>query len=158
MTAAIRWRGSSHHAFEGSASGDTIAGGVSSSFIVLVLVLAAGIVITVGRRPPWTLQPATLRSRNGRVRRPAADRLASFAVSYDEERPNPLLDSLRAAGILRQKAVRPVVGPRAYVRWWERVRAALVLTAIIAGLGIALAAVIGVTVVGAGFLLEQAIS
>jgi hypothetical protein len=79
-------------------------------------------------------------------------------VSQGDDRPNPLLDSLRAAGIVRQRFIRPIVGPRAYVRWWERLRAALVHTAIVAGLGVALAAAIGVTVLGAGFLLEQAIS
>ena len=80
------------------------------------------------------------------------------AVSQGDDRANPLLDSLRAAGILKQKVLSPIVGPRAYVRWWERVRAALVLAAIVAGLGVALAAAIGITVLGAGFLLEQAIS
>ncbi len=44
------------------------------------------------------------------------------------------------------------------MRWWQRLGAAAVLTAIVAGLGIALAAVVGVVVLGAGFLLEQAIS
>jgi hypothetical protein len=127
-------------------------------FIVLVLVLVAGISTTAGRRPPWALQPATARADSGRAGRRGIDLPVSRAVSYDNDRPNPLLDSLRASGILRQRGLRPVIGARAYVRWWERVRAGLVLTAIIAGLGVAFAAVIGVTVVGAGFLLEQAIS
>ena len=44
------------------------------------------------------------------------------------------------------------------MRLWERVRALVVLSAIVIGLGVALAAAIGVVVLGAGFLLEQAIS
>ncbi len=79
-------------------------------------------------------------------------------MHHDDDRANPLLDSLRAAGILKERVLDPVIGRRAYVRWWERARALLVLAAIVAGLGIALAAVIGVTVLAAGFLLEQAIS
>ncbi len=79
-------------------------------------------------------------------------------MSQGDDRPHPLLDSLRAAGIIRPRVMRPIVGARAYARWWERLRAALVLTAIVAGLGVALAAAVGITVLGAGFLLEQAIS
>ena len=100
--------------------------------------------------------------RKDRPRRPAVDPSVItplLAVSQDDQRTNPLLDSLRAAGIIRRTGgTAPVVGAKAYVRWWERVRAGIVLAAIIAGLGIALAAVIGVTVIAAGFLLEQAIS
>ena len=69
-----------------------------------------------------------------------------------------VIDVLRLLGLVRKDVPRAVVGPRAFVRWWERIGAAVVLAAIVAGLGVALAAVIGVTVVGAGFLLEQAIS
>lgn len=68
------------------------------------------------------------------------------------------MDSLRALGLIRRRVARPVVGRKAYVRLWERVRALVVLTAIVIGLGVALAAAIGVVVLGAGFLLEQAIS
>ncbi len=68
------------------------------------------------------------------------------------------LDSLRVLGIVRRQVDRPIVGRRAYVRWWERLRALIVLAAIVVGLGIALAVIIGVTVLSAGFLLERAIS
>ena len=44
------------------------------------------------------------------------------------------------------------------MRWWERIRAIIVLAALVVGLGIALAAVVGITVLGLGFLLERAIS
>lgn len=69
-----------------------------------------------------------------------------------------MLDSLRALGLIRRGVERPVVGRKAYVRLWERLRALVVLAAIVLALGVALAAVIGVIVLGAGFLLEQAIS
>ncbi len=69
-----------------------------------------------------------------------------------------VLDTLRVLGLIRKRVDRPVVGRKAYVRWWERVRALLVLGGIVVALGVALAAVIGITVLGLGFLLEQAIS
>ena len=79
-------------------------------------------------------------------------------VDDDEEDLNIVLDSLRALGLIRRGVDRPVVGRKAYVRLWERLRALVVLGAIVVGLGVALAAVIGAVVLGAGFLLEQAIS
>ena len=68
------------------------------------------------------------------------------------------MDSLRAIGLVRRRVDRPIVGRKAYVRWWERIRAIIVLAALVVGLGIALAAVVGITVLGLGFLLERAIS
>lgn len=67
------------------------------------------------------------------------------------------MESLRTLGIIRREVERPVVGKKAYVRVWERVRAILVLGAIIAGLGVLLAGTIGVLSLALGFLLEQAI-
>lgn len=69
-----------------------------------------------------------------------------------------VMDSLRALGIVRRGIERPEVGRRAYVRVWERVRAFIVLSAIIVTIGVMLAATIGVMVLAAGFLLEQAIA
>lgn len=69
-----------------------------------------------------------------------------------------MIDVLRFFGLARRGVPRPVVGPKAFVRWWQRLRAAVVLAAVVAGLGAASAAVVGVIVLGAGFLLEQAIS
>lgn len=69
-----------------------------------------------------------------------------------------MIDVLRFFGLARRGVPRPVVGPKAFVRWWQRLRAAVVLAAVVAGLGMASAAVVGVIVLGAGFLLEQAIS
>lgn len=84
--------------------------------------------------------------------------LAATARGSGNDRVNPLLDSLRALGIIRRRVPRPVVGKKAYVRWWERLRALVVLSVIVVALGIALAAAIGVIVLGAAFLLEQAIA
>lgn len=69
-----------------------------------------------------------------------------------------MIDVLRFFGLARRGVPRPVVGPKAFVRWWQRLRAAVVLVAIVAGLGLALAAVVGVIALTAGFLLERAIS
>ena len=76
----------------------------------------------------------------------------------DEDDTNIIMDSLRAIGLVRRGVDRPIVGRKAYVRWWERIRAIIVLAALVVGLGIALAAVVGITVLGLGFLLERAIS
>jgi hypothetical protein len=76
----------------------------------------------------------------------------------DEDDTNIIMDSLRAIGLVRHRVDRPIVGRKAYVRWWERIRAIIVLAALVVGLGIALAAVVGITVLGLGFLLERAIS
>lgn len=69
-----------------------------------------------------------------------------------------LVAALRAVGILRQGVQRPVVGPKAYVRLWQRLRSLIVLAAIVVGLGIVLAVVVGVIVLGLAFFLENAIS
>ncbi|HJL83332.1 MAG TPA: hypothetical protein QGF43_05440 [Acidimicrobiales bacterium] len=50
-----------------------------------------------------------------------------------------------------------VTGKRARIRWWHRLRSLVLLTALVIVGGVALATVIGVIVIGAGFLLEQAI-
>ena len=76
----------------------------------------------------------------------------------DEDDTSIIMDSLRAIGLVRRRVDRPVVGRKAYVRWWERIRAIIVLAALVVGLGIALAAVVGISVLGLGFLLERAIS
>lgn len=80
------------------------------------------------------------------------------AVSQSDDDRNGVVEALRTLGVLRDPNPPPTVGRRAYVRWWERTRAALFLVAVLVGLGVVLAAVVGVTVLIAGFLLEQAIS
>ncbi len=69
-----------------------------------------------------------------------------------------LIDVLRVLGLARRAVPRPVVGPRAYPQWWQRVLALLVLMAMVVGIGFVLAALVGLMVVVAGFLLEQAIA
>lgn len=129
-----------------------------TSFIVLLLVLVAG--VFPGNRPlPWALQPATahggIGARHKRSRR--SDVFA--ALRFDEDDDNSIvMDSLRVLGLVRRQVERPTVGRKAYVRVWERVRALIVLSAIIISIGVMLAASIGVLVLAAGFLLEQAIA
>lgn len=102
------------------------------------------------RPPPEPPRPAESPSE----RRPrSAGTLPARAV-----RRFGVIDVLRFFGLARRGVPRPVVGPKAFVRWWQRLRAAVVLAAVVAGLGMASAAVVGVIVLGAGFLLEQAIS
>jgi hypothetical protein len=72
--------------------------------------------------------------------------------------PTGFIDVLRFFGLARRRVPVAVVGRQAYVRWWERIRATILLTAIVIGMGFVVAAAIGVAVLGAGFLLEQAIS
>lgn len=82
-----------------------------------------------------------------------------FAVEMDQDDDNSIImDSLRVLGLVRRRVEAPVVGRRAYVRVWERVRALIVLTGIIITIGVVLAASIGIVFLAAGFLLEQAIS
>ena len=83
--------------------------------------------------------------------RPAAD------PDHEQTRMG-IIDVLRFFGLARRAVPRPIVGKKAYVRWWERLRAAILLGAIVIGLGLIVAAAVGVAVLGAGFLLEQAIS
>lgn len=71
---------------------------------------------------------------------------------------NPIQSALQAVGLARRPPPTMVLGERAYVRWWERARAAVGLTVLVIALGVAFAASIGIVILGAGFLLEQAIS
>lgn len=120
-----------------------------------VLVLGAGIA-SAGHWPPPTLQPATVSRRSGAApRRRRLDHLWLAAPVDDDN--SIVMDSLRAIGLVRKRVDRPVVGKKAYVRLWERVRAIIVLGAIIVTLGVLLAAVVGMFFLAAGFLLEQAI-
>ncbi|MGB1629477.1 MAG: hypothetical protein ACPHIC_00955 [Acidimicrobiales bacterium] len=134
---------------------------MSSSFSVISLVLAL-VTGAICLRGPW-LQPrlerATNPDQNGRRSLRYEDqRLVAFQQRLRTNATTIALDSLRALGIVRRRVDRPIVGRRAYVRWWERIRALIVLSAIVVGLGIALAVIIGVIVLSAGFLLERAIS
>ena len=101
-----------------------------------------------------------VRAANGseQLRRRVGPSMLGVVPVDDEDDTNIIMDSLRAIGLVRRRVDRPIVGRKAYVRWWERIRAIIVLAALVVGLGIALAAVIGIAVLGLGFLLERAIS
>ena len=101
-----------------------------------------------------------VRAANGseQLRRRLGPSMLGVVPVDDEDDTNIIMDSLRAIGLVRRRVDRPIVGRKAYVRWWERIRAIMVLAALVVGLGIALAAVVGITVLGLGFLLERAIS
>ena len=106
-----------------------------------------------------------MRSRMSRsTRRPARTVLRSAwaalrsAWAILPKRRVRLIDVLRVLGLARRAVPRPVVGPKAYPQWWQRVVALLALMAVMVTIGFVLAALIGLLVVVAGFLLEQAIS
>ncbi|MEZ5245993.1 MAG: hypothetical protein R2707_12915 [Acidimicrobiales bacterium] len=128
-----------------------------TSSIVLVLVLVAGVFL--GSRPPWAIQPAMTERRIGTAGTRTARSGLLLALRLDEDDDTSIvLDSLRALGLVRRGVEKPVVGRKAYVRVWERIRAAIVLAVIIITIGVLLAATIGIVVLAAGFLLEQAIA
>lgn len=92
---------------------------------------------------------------------PRSLRGSTLALRFDEDDTDDtsiIVDSLRALGLVRRGVERPVVGQNAYARPWERIRAATVLATIIATIGVLLAASIGILVLAAGYLLEQAIA
>jgi len=136
-----------------------------------MFVLVTGDRVGRAARPQWRLQPARATanydSPYGRTRLDSVRLSVWLATSnHGNEQPSPgrnqpselIVSSLRAVGFLRRTVERPVVGPGAYVRLWQRLRSLVVLGAIVIGLGIAVAVVIGVIVVGLAFLLENAIS
>ena len=89
--------------------------------------------------------------------RSAGEALRSAGAARPRRRVR-LIDVLRVLGLARRAVPRPVVGPKAYPQWWQRIVALVVLAALVVVIGFALAAVVGLLVVVAGFLLEQAIS
>ena len=141
-----------------------------TSVIVFVFVLATGDLVGRAARPHWRLQPAKATTNYDSAHRRTQLESIRFtiwlAASNRGDHSGPrynqpsevLVRSLRAVGVLPRTVERPVVGPKAYVRLWQRLRSLIVLAAIVIGLGIAVAIVIGVIVVGLAFLLEKAIS
>ncbi len=69
-----------------------------------------------------------------------------------------LIEVLRVLGLARQTVPEPVVGLKAYPQWWQRVVALVALIGLVVAMGFVLAALVGLVVVVAGFLLEQAIA
>ena len=94
--------------------------------------------------------------RPSRLRRMGAPALALALLRL--LRRVRLLSVLRVLGLARRAVPRPVEGPKAYVQWWQRLLALAALVVFVAGIGLALAAAVGLMVVVAGFLLEQAIA
>lgn len=125
---------------------------------MLVLVLVAGVILG-GVQPPWAFQPAMATGRIGAARTGLRRDGILLALRFDKDDDTSIvMDSLRVLGLVRRRVEPPVVGRKAYVRLWERIRALIVLAAIIVTIGIVLAATIGIIVLAAGFLLEQAIA
>lgn len=91
------------------------------------------------------------------VLRSAQATLRSAWAARPRRRVRPI-DVLRVLGLARRAVPRPVVGPKAYPQWWQRILALLLLAATVVVIGFVLAALVGLLVVVAGFLLEQAIS
>ena len=71
------------------------------------------------------------------------------------ENDSIVMDTLRALGLARRTIEQPVHGPKAYTRWWERLRAIIGLAMLIVAVGVALAVIVGIAVLGFGFFLEQ---
>ena len=105
----------------------------------------------------WSRIARSARRSATAILRSAQAALRSAAATRPKRRIR-LIDVLRVLGLARRAVPRPVVGPKAYPQWWQRLRALLVLIALVVGIGFALAALVGLLVVAAGFLLEQAIS
>ena len=109
--------------------------------------------------PDWDLRRKLARGSGGRfwpdwsLRRRRAP-----ARATRPRRRIRLIDVLRVLGLARRAVPHPVVGPKAYVQWWQRVLALLMLIVLVGIIGFVLAAAVGIMVVVAGFLLEQAIS
>ena len=105
----------------------------------------------------WSRIGRSARRSAGTILRSAWTALRSAGPSRPRRRIR-LIDVLRVLGLARRAVPRPVVGPKAYPQWWQRLLALVVLVALVVGIGFALAALVGLLVVVAGFLLEQAIS
>lgn len=120
---------------------------------------------TTGEAPPttrsghdrWARIARSTRRSAGALGRSARSTLRSAWVARGWRRVR-LIDVLRVLGLARRAVPQPVVGPKAYPQWWQRIFALLVLAALVVVIGFVLAALVGLLVVVAGFLLEQFIS
>lgn len=112
---------------------------------------------TAGGDKIWPRTARAARRSAGTILRSARAALRPGGPASPKRRIR-LIDVLRVLGLARRAVPRPVVGPKAYPQWWQRLLALGVLVALVAGVGSALAALVGLLVVVAGFLLEQAIS
>lgn len=120
---------------------------------------------TTGEAPPTTRDGHDRWARIARSTRHSARALGRSARSTLRSawtarrwRRVRFIDVLRVLGLARRAVPHPVVGPKAYPQWWQRIFALLVLAAMVVVIGFVLAALVGLGVVVAGFLLEQFIS
>jgi hypothetical protein len=99
-----------------------------------------------------------LRTGRGRATVRDQQRALLMAASAEAERkPAPRRARERLAEAFGWRGPDPVVtGAAAKVRWWQRLRAAVLLLVLLVILGVALAAAIGAIVFLAGFFLELA--
>lgn len=119
---------------------------------------------TTGQAPQAAPAGSERRARFAQVARNSARAVLKSARealrSAWEGRPRRirLIDVLRVLGLARRAVPRVVVGPKAYPQWWQRLLALAALIGLVVAIGFALAAFVGILVVVAGFLLENAIS
>ncbi len=112
---------------------------------------------TPGGHDRWARIARSARRSARAIMRSARETLRSASTARPRRRIR-VIDVLRVLGLARRAVPRPVVGPKAYPQWWQRIFSLLVLAALVVVIGFALAALVGLLVVVAGFLLEQAIS
>ncbi len=119
---------------------------------------------TTGQAPQEAPAASDRRARIARAARSSARTVLQSARaalrSAWQARPRRirLIDVLRVLGLARRAVPRAVVGPKAYPQWWQRLLALVALIGLVVVIGFALAAFVGIMVVVAGFLLENAIS
>ncbi|HEV8298174.1 MAG TPA: hypothetical protein VGQ20_12775 [Acidimicrobiales bacterium] len=125
--------------------------------IVTVITVAVAVVIVRAGGSP---QPATRPVRTGRGRNRPIDprRLLMMVAAQEAERRTPSRRAREwwAAAWNRREPEPAVIGREAQIKWWQRLRSAVLLLALLVVLGVALAALVGVLVFLAGFFLELA--
>ncbi|HEX7097071.1 MAG TPA: hypothetical protein VF183_14385, partial [Acidimicrobiales bacterium] len=141
--------------------GDTMSFEVSTSafgpaLVVTVLAVAAA---WWALRAGGPAQPATrpLRSDRGRVSARDVQRSLMMAATAEAERRAPRNVREWLADAFGWRSPEPAVtDDAAHIPWWRRLRSAFLLLVLLGLLGTGLAALIGVVVFLAGFLLELA--
>ena len=119
---------------------------------------------TTGKAPPAAPEENKMGPRIARSAQRSARAILRWARESVQSawaaRPKRvrLIDVLRVLGLARRAVPRAVVGPKAYPQWWQRLVALAALIGLVVVIGFVLAAAVGIMVVVAGFLLENAIS
>jgi|GEM_PF-1240531 len=135
-----------------------VASGVASSLMTLTFLFVLAVLIYSVEPPHHRLQPATLDRRFRRRTHQLASTgnpLVSHLLNFGNREDSIVLDTLRVLGLARRSVERPVSGPKAYTRWWERLRAVIGLIVLVTILGIVLAVATGIALFGFLYLLEQ---